>query len=251
VAVITFVGFPSQRRKTLPAIAAIALGALIVVLAPGNAVRAAHFRREMSLGIFALIAVDAVTFLWPEFTQATSALALVFILAAMAGMSSTEPATRTERASVMRLAVALLWSVFAPFLLARIVMSAPAPLRSLQATHAALTVGSAFCGWAIAGLAMQRIRASIVLCATAVVLTGLQIGAISDMRTTAISATAFARGWDRMDADLRALRGKSFVVIPAPRTVGDLDFLTPWPGHWANRCVADYYGVGSAAGRAP
>ena len=102
VAVITFVGFPSQRRKTLPAIAAIALGALIVVLAPGNAVRAAHFRREMSLGIFALIAVDAVTFLWPEFTQATSALALVFILAALQILTDL-PATVGGGAAMVRI----------------------------------------------------------------------------------------------------------------------------------------------------
>jgi hypothetical protein len=253
VAAAAFVGFPSQRRKTAPAIAAIALGALLVAVAPGNAVRASHFRRELSFALFPLIAVDAVTFLWRELSQAASALTLVFVLAATARVLSNEPPSTIRRSAGATMAIALLWCIFAPFLLARAVMSAAAPLRSMQATHAALTVAGAMCGWAAGGMAgdVRRRRSAIALCAMIVVLTGLQIGAIADIRTTAISAGAFARGWDQMDADLRRLREKSFVVVPAPRTVGNLDFLAASPEHWANRCVADCYGAGRVAGKVP
>lgn len=254
VAVVTFAAFPSQRRRTLPAIAAIGLGALVVVVAPGNVVRASHFRRDLSFGVLPSIAVDAVGFLGRELSQAVSALALVFALAAMArlvwGPSSAGLGRPGERWAAMIIGLGLLWSLFAPFLLARVVMSAPAPVRSMQATHAAFAIASALWGWIAGGSIAdtRRPRAVIALSAIAVVLTALQIGAIADMRTTAVSASTFARGWDAMDAGLRQLRGNPFVVIPAPRKVGNLDFLAASPQHWANRCVADDYGVGMISG---
>jgi hypothetical protein len=123
----------------------------------------------------------------------------------------------------------------------------------MQGTHAALTVASALCGWAVAGLIAdpQRRRAAIALCAIVVVLTALQIGAMMNNRRTAVTARDFAREWDQMDAGLRGLETRSLVVIPAPRTVGNLDFLTPSPQRWANHCVADYYRIWMISGKAP
>jgi hypothetical protein len=46
-----------------------------------------------------------------------------------------------------------------------------------------------------------------------------------------------------MDAQLHATRGDA--VVSAPQYVHGLSFLTPSPKYWANRCVADYYGLHS------
>jgi hypothetical protein len=60
-------------------------------------------------------------------------------------------------------------------------------------------------------------------------------------------AAAFARAWDRLDAQLRQNAGRDVVVDGAPGTVGTLRFITHDRFYWSNRCISDYYSLDGIA----
>ncbi len=64
-------------------------------------------------------------------------------------------------------------------------------------------------------------------------------------------AAAFARAWDRLDAQLRQYRGREVIVANASGSAGTLSFITHDRNAWSNRCITDYYSLAGIAADPP
>lgn len=241
---LAFVSWPERRRALAGGLAAVIAGAILMVAAPGNAGRASRFAHPEGSGA-SMVGLDASEFVQVEALIAGLSMLLVFSVAA-AGASSGGAAPAPVRRGVVAAAViAVLWGVAVPLLMARTIMAVPAPLRSLEPTHALLAGTFALAGWQVG----RRWPKGAPVAAVAVVL--LVIPLLRDLReltSMADGAAVFAREWDAMDESLQAKRGGPAVVVHAPAKVGRLDFVNPSSKHWANRCLARYYGIGQIAG---
>lgn len=96
----------------------------------------------------------------------------------------------------------------------------------------------------------MRLDRYAVIATGAIVVFGLAgiIGTTETRMQTIRDARQFAAAADGVEKAARADSG-SAVIIPAPRTFEYLDYLAADPGHWTNRCIADYYGLQSIRSR--
>jgi len=90
-------------------------------------------------------------------------------------------------------------------------------------------------------------RASVALAFTLAValLIGVDVLSTSAAHVQTIrDARQFALTADQIDDAARHGRGAA-LVVRAPREYQLLEFVSPDPDHWTNRCMANYYGLTS------
>jgi hypothetical protein len=252
VAALAIAFFPQHRRRLISPAACIVAAAAIVAIAPGNAVRASYFHHEVSARVVPMVISDLASILLSEVWRGAAACAAVFALAFAAAIEGA-PVAKVPGRAIAFVSTAVVWAFAAPSVLTRAVMSAPPPPRALEGSHAGAVVAVLVLGWA-AGAAIAEERRPTALrygTLSALLLSGLLLLDVSGAGRAVPYARSFAQRWDSIDAQLRGARKDVVTAIESPRTVGGLDFLAPSPDHWANRCVADYYGLRGVAGKSP
>ena len=240
---LALASWPERRRALAGGLVAAIAGAILMLAAPGNADRASRFERPEAAGP-SMVGLDATEFLQVEALIAGMSMLLVFSVAASAGSRDVATAPLRGRA-IAATVVAVFWGIAVPLLMARVVMAIPAPLRSLEPTHALLAGTFAMAGWQVG---RRWSRASSVAAVAMLLLVIPLLRDLRELTSMAGGVAVFAREWDAMDESLRTRTAEPAVVVPAPARVGRLDFVNPSPAHWANRCMARYYGIGQIAG---
>jgi hypothetical protein len=231
-----------DRRRIFGTALIASIAALIVVgAAPGNAVRMSVYPRHAIAWVTQGTLANTSAFLINEARGHGVGLVLVLVAAMLFA-----PRARKEFA-LAAAAVAISSAVMTQFA-TLLTIGFPAPQRTMFVPHFLLVIAIASIGAAVQ-LPQEAGRFAVP------VLVLLTIGGPlvdAAMRARDIAdAAAFARAWDRLDADLRRNEGREVVVDGAPGNAGTLMFITHDRDKWANRIIADYYGLTGIAAAPP
>jgi hypothetical protein len=135
--------------------------------------------------------------------------------------------------------------VFATFAPAEAILLTALPLRARIVPFAFLVAAVAATGAAVSWQERWRgpLAAALMITAIVPLITAVQMAReIPEART-------FASRWDRLDAFLRANRGRDVFVDHAPGMTGTLLFIAHDPAN--NRFMSDCYGLRSLASMPP
>lgn len=235
------VAWREKRSAFIGGFVAALAGAIVMVAAPGNFVRAREFEATRAAGRSARFVAQDLA----QFSAVETAIAGAGLLQLAAVAASAAPKReRVDKRVVTAVVAGVVVCLIAPFAIGRAAMGIPVPLRALQPTHAALVLAAALGGWGARLSDRGRFAAAII----ALLLLGFTAIDIRNTTQMTTSAAGFAREWDAMDEGLRASRGARAMVVRAPRTLAGLHFVEASPGFWTNQCMADYYGIGAIRG---
>ena len=263
--------------KVIPLLGAGLLGAglalTIVVLAPGNKVRQAHFPPHPdALKLANWSVVNACKFLFSEqnypgtFSFRGVALLLPALIAIYLAGSIPRLTASPGNNSKLRiyllvmlplLAFILALACFAP---AYWGMSKQPPPRAMIIPEfvlvCLLVIWSYLAGSLLRSeFIVKRGRQFPLLSGISVLLLlGVMFLSVAAMRTTmsrAARARPLALIWDRQDQQIRAARarGETDLTIPVAYNIGGTDIMTEDPTYYVNQCLADYYGVKSVTAK--
>jgi hypothetical protein len=238
---------------------------IILLAAPGNAVRQSSFQQASSLftaGIDALI--HAAAFIVASVTSFSpgGALAALFFPALLAYSGLTAEAleriTRRQLRIWITLSFAVGFALIAAFMFpAMYATSVPPPARGYIIPQFFLICSFATAGFLI-GIYARKTMPHPSLTAQRLVVVFAVIALIAGPVLTAVRAVAlfaplstFAAEFDQRDAGIRAVAasGETSIAIPAytidvAERVG-LETIGDDPTFWVNACAARYYGVNS------
>jgi hypothetical protein len=135
--------------------------------------------------------------------------------------------------------------VFVTFAPAQAILLTALPLRARIVPYAFIVAAVAAAGAAVPWQDRWRrpLAAALMITTIAPLITAVQ------MAHEIPHARTFARRWDRLDAFLRASRGREVFVDHAPGTAGTLLFIAHDPAN--NRFMRDSYGLRSLASMPP
>lgn len=261
-----------RRRAVLPILCAgllgSALGTIIVVAAPGNAMREAPIRASVpALSVAQVVAKSlhgSVALILKMIRhRPMAALALVVIPIILTWFCDAGEAVVVRGLDVVRacalgclFAFALILITFAPAVYA---FSTLPPGRAELAAQwillialasGGIAVGAATCSWYLRQNRFLRTAPAFL-----VLLLVLPWTAWS-LRHTALARSQlrrYAAEWDAQDAQIRRTKalGRLDLIVPwSPRLAvgGNVTGLEPLSGdaaNWVNKCIADYYGIDS------
>ena len=222
-----------RRRPFAIGLASSIASMIILALAPGNAVRKAMFPPVPPLPrLVQETLANCGGFLSDLFLRAGIALVLVFLAAVLF-------APRVERRVAIVAVLAAAACILLAFGASEATLSAPLPGRAQIVPHALVVAAIAALG-ALVPLD-DRWRRPLAIGLLVVSLYPIYT-AIETMRDIP-AARRFAKGWDRMDAALRANRGGFVYVDNGPGNVATLAFLTHDPKNGLNQAMEIAYGV--------
>jgi hypothetical protein len=254
--------WPAYRRRALPfclvALAASLLAMIIIVMAPGNALRQGMFELSLSpltvieralLHTIALVFVIGVNFA-PLAHIALFGAALV--LGAVIPRRTALPTGRTLAAVVL----VMFGGVGAYMAAGWYGIGSVPPARSYTMVQFTVALAVLAVGWTIGQALTKHTRhpsprigwaAGGVLAVLAV----SAIGEVAAIRQVLPAVEAAAQVWDQQDRMLRAqaAAGNTQVTFPVPQydlapLVG-LETIGADPDFWVNRCAAVYYSLQS------
>jgi hypothetical protein len=216
-----------------------AVALLIAALSSGNAVRRALFA-PLPIPAAAMSALaDAPLTLAALMVQGLAPFAVLIIFFALAG----ERTKRTPAALAIAAIVASL-PIMTATLFGGLYGTGHLPWGRVQFVPVAYATSAIL----FAAFALPRPRlpsVAIGLTAAMVLLAAVEVVSTASVRVRAIGeARQFAAIADEIDALARKQRGAA-LVVRAPREYELLEFLSPDPDHWTNRCMAGYYGLTS------
>ena len=263
-------GSAASRRRLLPLSAAGLSGAafalVVVIIAPGNKVRAAHFPPPPHLlALIGLAGQLTVNFLQGTFLKNPLNLsAAVVVPGALAAWLLDEPAV--SRFSVRDLVRVTLWTpivvlglLLSSFATAAYGLSGPPPARAHVVPQFFLVASLMVWGFAV-GCLLRRANLGQTLGREAYVWKAALVGlllvfgwhALKLAQQTLASQTVFQaydQAWDenyRLVQDARA-HGLTRVSLPPLTNVSGVDEAGADPNSWVNQCVSRYYGLAVVA----
>ncbi len=232
----------STKRFRVPMMTgAIASAAALLVesLSQGNAIRRALFQ-PMSIPAAAGVALrDAPLTLATLLMQGAAPLTLLVVFFALAGHGATRVRPAMAVVSLLTMFPIVAMTLFGGFYGTGKVPWARVQFVPVAYVTIALLV-------AILGLRPSlRPAVSIALTAGTALLVAMAVASAAGGTVRSVhEAREFAAAADRVDTLARRQRGWE-IVVSAPREYDLLEFLSPNPDHWTNRCMAEYYGLRS------
>lgn len=254
---------PRQARAfVLAGFLGTALAFLIVVIAPGNALRQAFYPPPPGLaGILRIASAGFLQFLGHSFGRADRLAGVVGVaaLAAVFGLRASSP--RPKAWLIPLVLVAALAFAFCCFLPAAYGLSdvppdrtlmIPAYLIALALTFSGFVAGSLL-GWQPAGGSWRAwCEVALAVSALSACLTSAWLAdrLLLDSRQT---YRDYAIRWDSNNASILAARaqGQTQVVIQTLPNWADLDEPNDNPKFWVNVCYREYYGIEVLAASRP
>ena len=227
------------RSSMIAGALASAMALFIESVSSGNAIRRALFTPlPIPAAAAKAIAITPGT-IGALVAQGVAPFMMLIVFFAMAG-SREKVAGRT-------MAIAALLSmlpIFATTLLAALYGTGRLPWGRVQF----VPIAYATVAFLIATFALpqSKRRAVVIALNLAVALLAIvELGSTAAVRMQSINdARQFATVADGIDRTARVHRGGP-LVVQAPREFELLEFVSPDPDHWTNRCMASYYGLTS------
>ena len=227
------------RALFVAAAMASATALLIESISPGNAIRRALFEplpiRVAAVNAFAATPLMSITLLM----QGIAPFLLLIVFFAFAG----DGPKRTSRI----LAISALLStlpIMAMTLFGGLYGTGHLPWARVQFVPVAYTT-AALVFAAMAAPRPRRAPVALAFTLAAALLITVDVVSTFTSRVQMIrEAHQFAKIADQIDDAARHARG-SALVVRAPREYQLLEFVSPDPDHWTNRCMANYYGLTS------
>jgi len=235
------------------------LALVILLAAPGNAVRGSGHSPSLGFAIPAALD-DTRQFLhdWWRFTPASAAVAFLI----PAGVALLDPAPRSSRRLVSALGVTvaacglvLIVLVLMPSFYA---LGVPQPGRARVVPQYLIALVTAVLGYVV-GVGIRSLRPAmaftpVVVGGCAVLTLGvIVVGPVRSTQSalaTVADARAYASRWDQIDQQLHSARINGGVDVQVPPltldgTIRGMDFLSRDTSDWLNVCAARYYGLRS------
>jgi hypothetical protein len=259
---------PLGRRWWEPMAGAMAgsiLGAMIVALAPGNAVRSAGEGDKLaplaSVEIAPRALSEALDFALRRFSDPAVLLAATIVgVLTIVTYSGLRPTTRRLAAgallvvAVAELVIAVTWL---PALVALHGSPPPRAMAPAAFTIVAAAVALGILGGLLVLSFIERIPGprywqlpaagvAIAIASTLVV----RLIVLGEIRQSG-ELENLARAWDARNLALASAKtsGASMATVAVIRGVATLEDVTPDPAHWLNGCVASYYGLTAVVAR--
>jgi Family of unknown function (DUF6056) len=231
----------AKRVRALFVAAAIASATALLIesISPGNAIRRALFD-PMSIPVAAINATAATPLMLSTLMmQGIAPFLLLVVFFAFAG----DVPKRTSRALGISALLSTL-PITAMTLFGGLYGTGHLPWARVQFVPVAYTTAALV----FAALAVPRPRResiALVFTLVAALLIGIDVVSTFGSRVQMIrDARVFAMTADQIDDAARHRRGAA-LVVRAPREYQLLEFVSPDPDHWTNRCMANYYGLTS------
>jgi len=229
------------RRSDLTRIAATGLvttllSLLLVVTAPGNAVRMLRLPPQPPL----LSAVESALRLSYDyigsiaFTDGTSLLLILFC-----GMALGSLNPRLDVRAPLLVSVAAVGAYIATFLPSTWMLGMGPPPRALHVTNFFLVATVLTLAIALGAVKPQAMRLALPILAALAFIAAIHSTVVTTR--TIQDGVVGAAEMDRIDAIMRAHPGER-MVIHSPWTIANR-ILVSEPEFWTNRCICDFYGV--------
>ena len=231
---------PRLRKSLITIAVASAIAFILVVIAPGNFARRTRFEKPMPMWDAVLTAAEKT----PGMIAATALKGYIgflplLVLIALAG-SEPRPVARSAAALTVAAAIGVMFATLCGFFYG----TGKMPWGRVQFVPVAyFTIAVVFVAFAIrskpshAVSAALSISIALVACAGVISQAPIRVQSIRDARDFAVAA-------QRVEDAARASKGKP-LVIAAPRTFDNVDYLSSDPEYWTNRAMALYYGLPS------
>ncbi len=233
---------PFTKRLRAPMIAAsiASAGALLVEwLSAGNAIRRGLFQPLPIRAAATTALASAPLTLATLLMQGAAPFAVLIVFFALAG----DRVTRIRQAAVT-VALLTMLPIVAMTLFGGYYGTGRIPWARVQFVPVAYVTIALL----LAALGLRpttRAPVAIGLTAAVALLVMLEVMSTANGRLQSMrEAREFAVAADRVDKLARQQRGRP-LVVRAPSEYDFLEFLSPDPDHWTNRCMADYYGLQS------
>jgi Family of unknown function (DUF6056) len=260
-------GAPRQTAAHLLIAAAIVLGTLIVVLAPGNAVRFHLYPSDRSLTLRFLIAwpmgaADLATFLFRRLTNPAMIAFLAILAMATATCDRLRPVEPAARLVPWLPLLSAVLGVFGAFVIYEFAIGRYMEARGLEHLHFVLAGGLALTTVAVVRTHAARIAALADRLPSFLTLRNATVAAlVLVLITPPFLTAAYVVAWqlatlNRSVADRFERIGSGHLpgasasdrelVLPPIKPAGAFFFgetLDPDPANWANICVAIFAGV--------
>jgi hypothetical protein len=264
------------RRRALSVLGAGLIGSVIglvvMAAAPGNqARRAPLISAAMSMSTAIQLSNEHAVQLIGSLLRQPKTVALVMInfclvTATMRWSVFDTLDTTRKRIRLTLLSVLIVGACYLSVLICQLpaflTLHKPAPARAQAIPVFAAIIFAALAG-GVSGLALRNLHQVLVwrawYRATLIVLmllfglifTGASMKVVAENMELEPELAAYARAWDRRDRFLRATGGdgEGSAVVDSIGNPAALDDIGRDPGHWANQCFADYYGLSSVTVR--
>jgi hypothetical protein len=227
------------------------LGAVVVIVAPGNAMRAAELGQPDLLNAVLNSLIMSVYPLIQAARQVPLGIVALFGLAAIFGYSfGVLPVQkRSARRYILGIIVLITLLSAAAALLPAFYTFSKLPLRSLTTPIWVTLIGVMAFGYVYGvifrknqpplGYLPRRAQVAALILALGFALNGTPIALQAVQRQA-----AYAAAWDERDAYLRSLSGSTETVRARSfHGAFDLEDLTDDPTYWTNACIASYYNL--------
>jgi len=254
------VGLRPWRKHITVLLAGTMLALIVLVLAPGNAVRRAEYPSPPDpLTLARTSFMDTGHFL--KSVARSDAMTLVTVAAIAAYLGFHMGSGRRTAGSLKRLlgvlcamalgGVALLVVLMLPVEYATRSYPSARALTTAQFVLAAGVVGSA----CLTGIGLARGRASpgrwgragssLAACIVITCAIASSVTSIMSTQTLAKDAREFAVAWDQRDARIRSAVADGFrsISVPSLSSMGTLEEIKYEADDWVNVCVAEFYGL--------
>ena len=223
----------------IAAATASATALLIESISPGNAIRRALFQPLPIPAAATKAIADTPLMLGTLMMQGIAPFLLLIVFFAFAG----DGPKRTSRALAISALVSTL-PIMAMTLFGGLYGTGHLPWARVQFVPVAYTT-AALVFAAMAAPRPRRAPVALVFTLAAAVLITVDVVSTFTSRVQMVrDARQFATIADQIDDAARHGRGAA-LVVRAPREYQLLDFVSPDPAHWTNRCMATYYGLTS------
>ncbi len=235
------IAFSQRRRIFATALVASIIALGIIAFSPGNAVRMSVYGHHSALRVIEDTLAGTGSFFMLEVTRSGVALLLVFVAAMLFAPEIG------GRAAATAVAVSVC-SASATYFASLLALGVAPPVRALIVPHFFFVISIVSLGAALPRVeVLQRVAAPLLIVLS---VGGPVVSAVMRARDIP-DAAAFARAWDRLDAQLRQYRGREVIVANASGSAGTLSFITHDRNAWSNRCITDYYSLAGIAADPP
>jgi hypothetical protein len=231
------------------------LALLVMVLAPGNAIRRAYFPAPPDLFTIASIALTSYFGFFQGILRSPDML-LGLLGATLSSVWLGMRINQTPGTAPLHLRWIFI-ILFAGFLLtlacfptAVYATSEPPPARTLIIPAFILAAcflasGFIFGEWLVSHRPATRLGSHTLLLVACGLIVFSSYGSALELYSMRSEHSAFAQKWDRVDAEIREAKrsGLQELEIPSMKNWADAEYPTDNPRYWPNECYSGYYGI--------
>ena len=247
----------TMRSMLLGALVGSCASLILVVIAPGNAVRQALFPPPPDLMRLASIAFDSMLAFLAFAAGGAAEIIVLFSVAgyfllsglrnSIAGLNEADSKAKISISLVLLFAIGSIAALYVCFLPSAYGRSARPPARSLMIPSYVLICATASGAYAVGRFLRGKLRSYVVAVTWLIACLGAFVMTIEvrHLAGTIGNCVRYAREWDSADAFVRQMRARkcrSVVLYTVPNQFG-LDDAGADPSFWVNGCVSEYYGV--------